>query len=132
MGRPVSEHPTELEMRILKILWERSPLPVRDVRAALAEQGRGLAHTSVITTLNRMVGKRYLVRVMRGKEFLFSPAVEQREVRQRMLGDLVRRVFDGSPAAVVLSLLDVAEVDEQELEELRQIIGRKTDRAEEV
>ncbi|MFM7723925.1 MAG: BlaI/MecI/CopY family transcriptional regulator, partial [Bacteroidota bacterium] len=46
--------------RILKILWQHSPLPVRDVRDALAEQGRDLAHTSVITTLNTMVGKRYL------------------------------------------------------------------------
>ncbi len=125
MARTASSHPTELELQILKTLWQRSPLPVRDVRQALAEQGRDIAHTSVITTLNKMVGKRYLKRAKRGKEFLFAPRVEEHDVAQRMLGDVVSRVFDGSPAAVVLALFDCAEIDQGELEQLRRIIDAK-------
>ena len=51
MARPNSEYPTELELQILKVLWEQSPQTVREVRDTLAVGGRDLAHTSVITTL---------------------------------------------------------------------------------
>ena len=125
MARPKSEYPTELELQILKILWDRSPLPVRDVREALAAAGRDIAHTSVITTLNTMVTKRYLRRKKEGKAFLFSPLADRDEVTQRMLGDVVDRVFDGSAAAVMLSLLDRADLDASELKELRRAIERK-------
>ncbi len=73
MARPKSLHPTELELQILKVLWDRSPLPVREIRQALADGGRDLAHTSVITTLGVMVRKRYLRRTKQGNAFLFAP-----------------------------------------------------------
>ena len=126
MARPASEHPTELELLILKILWDRSPLPVRDVRQALAAGGREAAHTSVITTLNTMVHKKLLRRRRDGKAYLFSPRVEQQAVRQRMLGDVVDRLFDGSAAAVMLSLFDRADLKPDELSQLRQFVDRKS------
>jgi BlaI family penicillinase repressor len=125
MARPAAEHPTELELRILKILWRESPLPVRDVRQRLADLGRDSAHTSVITTLNTMTRKRYLKRHKEGNAFLFSPRVQRGEVTRRMLGDLVDRVFDGSAQAVMLSLFDAAAVDADELKELRKVINQK-------
>ncbi|MHB1034204.1 MAG: BlaI/MecI/CopY family transcriptional regulator [Pirellulales bacterium] len=126
MARPKSENPTELELQILKVLWRRSPLPVREVREALAETGRDLAHTSVITTLNVMVRKKYLHRSMQGNACLFGPRIGRQEVSTRILGDVVRRVFDGSAAAVLVSLFDSADLDAGELKELRQIINQKT------
>ena len=126
MVRPKSSHPTELELQILKILWDRSPLAVRDVRDALEEAGRVLAHTSVITTLNVMVGKQYLKRTMQGKSCLFTPNVARDEVTGQMLGDIVQRLFDGSAKAVMLSLFESTELDADELKELRQILNRKT------
>ena len=126
MPRPPSEHPTELEHQILKILWDESPLPVRDIRRRLAEQGRELAHTSVITTLNIMVRKKSLQRTRHKNAFLFEPRISREDVSRRMLGDLVDRVFDGSAAAVVLSLFERSDIDPDELKELRSIIRRKT------
>ena len=125
MARPASQHPTELELIILKILWGRSPLLVREVRQALADEGRGIAHTSVITTLNTMVEKRYVSRKNSGNAFLFSPRVSHESVSRRMLGDVVTRLFGGSPAAAVLSIFDSAEIDTGELKELRRLINRK-------
>ena len=125
MARPQSEHPTELELKILKILWERSPLPVREIRQALSAAGHDIAHTSTITTLNTMVGKKYLRRQMQGNACLFAPRVSRQEVSQRMLGDIVRRVFDGSAKEVVLSLFGQAEIPAGELKELRSLINRK-------
>ena len=70
MVRPSAEQPTELELQFLKILWEKSPQPVREIRDALAKLGRDIVHTSVITTLNTMVKKRILTRKKDGKAFL--------------------------------------------------------------
>ena len=127
MARPESEHPTELELDILKVLWAESPLPVREVRARLEEQaGRVLAHSSVITMLNIMHRKGFLRRKRDGKAFLFAPKVEQEQVTGEMTRDLLSRAFGGSAKALVLNLLDTGELDAQELAEIRKLIGRKT------
>jgi len=125
MPRPRSSHPTELELQILRILWDRSPLPVRAIRAALAQGGRALAHTSVITTLGVMVRKEYLGRNKKGNAFLFWPAITREEVSDGMLSDIVHRVFDGSPTALMASLFNTSDVDSDEIEELRRLINRK-------
>ncbi|MEM9354003.1 MAG: BlaI/MecI/CopY family transcriptional regulator [Planctomycetota bacterium] len=126
MARHASEHPTELELEILKVLWQQSPLPVRAVRERLEEDaGRTLAHSSVITVLNIMHRKGYLRRRKQGNSFLFEPKSDKQSVTGRMMGDLLHRAFDGSPAAMVLNLLDTADVDAEELAELRKLIARK-------
>lgn len=125
MARPPSKYPTELELQILKVLWQQSPLLARDVQTALANDGRDLAKTSIITTLNTMVTKRYLTRVKQANMYLFSPRISASEVGERVLGDVVERVFDGSTSAVLLKLFDVKQVDADELKELRRIIDRK-------
>jgi predicted transcriptional regulator len=125
MARPKSEYPTELELQILKVLWRQSPMPVREVRDALAAAGRDIAHTSVITTLNVMVRKQYLRRSMQGNACLFQPRVTREEASQRMLGDMVDRVFDGSAKAVVLSLFDSADLNPADLKELRRLINQR-------
>ena len=127
MARAEYEHPTELELEILKVLWQESPLPVRDVRAKLEVQaGRSLAHSSVITMLNIMHRKGFLKRRKLGNAFLFSPKVEKESVTGRMMGDLLSRAFGGSPSAMVLNLLETADVDEDELAEIRRMINRKS------
>jgi len=126
MARSESEHPTELELEILKILWDESPLPVREVRARLeTEADRPLAHSSVITMLNIMHRKGFLRRRKEGKAFHFSPKVKKEKVSGKMMGDLLSRVFEGSSSAMVLNLLETADLDADELAELRRLINRK-------
>ena len=126
MARPGSEQPTELELEILKILWDESPLLVRDVRDRLETRAhRPLAHSSVITMLNIMHRKSFLRRRKEGKSFLFWPRVKKHHVAGRMVGDLLTRAFDGSASAMVLNLLETAEIDSDELAEIRNLIIRK-------
>lgn len=126
MARPGSDHPTKLELEILKILWDESPLPVRDVRAKLeTEADRPLAHSSVITTLNIMYDKGLLRRRKEGKSFLFSPKVEKDQIAGGIMGDLLSRLFDGSPSAMMLNLLETTDINSSELAELRKLITRK-------
>lgn len=125
MPRSRSEHPTELELEILKILWEESPLPVREVRERLERAGRKLAHSTVITMLNIMVRKGYLRRKMDGKACLFTPKVGRDRVAGGIVGDVLSRMFEGSATAMLLNLLETADLDSDELAEIRRLIARK-------
>jgi len=125
MARPASEHPTELELSILKVLWLKAPKTVDEVRESLAAAGRELAHSSVITIMNIMVRKQYLKRAKNGRAFEFTPLLAEDTVGRGMLQDLMTRVFDGSAQSLVLQLLETADVDSEELAAIRQIINRK-------
>ena len=126
MARPGSEHPTELELEILKILWEESPLPVREVRLRLEKKAkRKLTHSTVITMLNIMYDKGYLLRKKDGKSFLFAPKIKQASVSKGMVHDLLGRVFDGSAKAMMLSLIESTDLDDMELADLKKMINQK-------
>ena len=126
MARPQSRYPTELELQVLKILWRDGESSVMSVRDALADdQGRDIARTSVVTTLNIMTDKRLVRRRQSGRAYLFTAAVTQEQISHGMLGDLLDRVFDGSAEALLLNLLDSEHVDEEEHRALRRLINRK-------
>ena len=127
MAKAKRDSPTELELLILKVVWENSPQTARQIRGALAERGRDLAHTSVITTLQKMVDKQQLRQLdpVEGKAFRFEPLVSDQQVSRGMLGDLFERVFDGSAEAVMLSLFDVAALDDDALKSLRRAFNQK-------
>ena len=126
MPKRMSEHPTELELLILQVLWEESPLLVGDVQERLAKgrARRDLTYSTVITVLNVMVRKKYLKREKQGKAFLYSPLVTEERVGQNMLGDIVDRVFDGSASSVMMNLLEKGDMAPDELKEIRKMINR--------
>jgi predicted transcriptional regulator len=124
MARPSSRHPTELELEILKILWRQGPLPVSKVRDALAGF-RDLAITSVTTIMNIMVRKGYLTRQRSTGSYAYRPRISERATGRRMLRDMVDRVFDGSAAVVMARLLETADLDERELNEIRALLNRQ-------
>ena len=121
--------PTELELLILKVLWRSDesdlPMPVREIRQGLEGFGRVLAHTSVITTLNVMVEKKFLKRSKRKNAFLFAPIVAEDEVQSNAIGDLLNKVFDGSAQSLMSALLGRADVDDEDLDQINKMINRK-------
>ncbi len=128
MTRPPLNHPTELELEILKVLWRHGPATVREVREALAPT-RKLAHTSVITMMNIMTDKGYLTRDTGESRHVYRARVTANSVRKRMLGDLVRRAFDGSAVAMMLHLLDTSDLNADELVELRRHLNEKEEQS---
>jgi BlaI family penicillinase repressor len=134
MARPASQHPTDLELEILKALWRLGPSPVRRVRDALAAGAPGspprdLAYTSVMTVMTIMTNKGYLRRAKaRGKPdggYVYHARVAQQSTTGRMLRDLVDRAFSGSAAGAALNLIESSEITPDELRRLRELIDRK-------
>ena len=129
MARSASRHPTNSELQILKILWAGDgPRSVRQVRDALAERyPPARAYTSVITLMSIMHRKRYLRRrKARDGGYLYTASVGEGETGRGMLRDLVDRVFRGSALTAVLHLLDERDLGEQELQQLRAMVNRRT------
>lgn len=128
MSRPPSKHPTELELEILKILWRDGPSPVREVREALRPV-RVLAYTSVMTVMKIMVDKGYLARRKEGASYVYRARAREDATKRGMLRDLVDRAFEGSAASVMQNLLGQGELDAAELQELRELLERKSEEA---
>ncbi len=120
-----SKYPTELELEILKVVWEQGSASVRAVRDVLAERGRDLAHTSVMTMMGIMTDKGYLNRSRAGNSFVYQPRITHEWTAGRMLKDVVERAFDGSAASAMVHLIESGEVDERELAELRRLLDKK-------
>jgi len=124
MARPKSKYPTELELEILKILWKEGEQSVRQVRELLAESGRDLAHTTLVTMLNLMTEKKYVSRKPKANSYLFRPKVKQEDVAKGMTSDLVTRVFGGSASAMMLSLLKHETLSPDEQEQLLELVKK--------
>ena len=74
---------------------------------------------------DKLLHKGYLDKKKDGKSYFYWPVVSEPDVSQRMLGDMVSRVFDGSAKRLVLNLIDGEEIEERELLELRKLINQK-------
>lgn len=111
----------DLQLAILRALWERGEASVADVHAAL--RARRLALTTIATMLRKMEEKGLVAHSERGRQFLYRAAVDPELVHKNLVGDLVSRLFDGDPLALVNHLLRAGEIDLDELEELRQDVA---------
>ncbi len=124
MAKRGSCHPTPLELEILKVLWRQGPSTVRQVRERLGGR-RKLAHTTVMTMMGIMTEKGYLDRCKKGRSYLYTAVAAENQTLSTMLGDVVQRAFDGSTMAAMVHLLQMEQVDEAELAELRKLIRQK-------
>ena len=125
MSRPASKHPTELELQILTVLWREGALSGRQIRDAL-EPDRKLTYPSVMTMLGIMEDKGYVRRKKERGSYVYSARIKQEANSRRMLSDLVERVFDGSAVTAMVNLLESAEIDDEELKQLRRLLKKKT------
>ena|SRR2546421_3790319 len=128
MARRRSEHPTELELEFLHVLWRDGASTARQVQLALADS-RKLAKTSVHTVLKIMERKGLVRRESRRKSQgsnLFIPLYTQQHTSRIMVRDLLRRVFHGSATAMLLSLFGEHKVSLRELQSLQKLARRKS------
>lgn len=86
---------TPLELDIMKAVWQQSPITVRDVQLAIRSKRR-LAYTTVMTTMNRLYLKGFLLRNLQSRAHLYEPAQAYVTVREAALDGLVQDYFDGS------------------------------------
>ncbi len=116
--------PTEAELGILNVLWDRGPSTVRDVHDALYRE-EGAGYTTALKLLQIMHGKGLVVRDDSERAHVFRPAISKERTQKRFLLDMVQRVFDGSPSQLVLQALGGRpRATREEVEEIRALLDK--------
>lgn len=108
----------ELQLAILRTLWQRGDSAVTDVHQALSD--RGLALTTIATMLRKMEEKGLVAHRENGRQFLYRAKVAPDLVQKNLVSELVTRLFDGDPLELVNHLLRQGEIDLGELDDLRR------------
>jgi len=121
MARPPSTHPTDGELEILRVLWDRGPTSLGELCEALRRE-RDVATTTVATMLRVMLDKGLARRKPAGRGHRWSAAVTHAAAARSMVGKLVDGVFDGSAGRLVTHLVEGGKLSDNELAELRQLI----------
>jgi predicted transcriptional regulator len=121
MARPRQKNPTPAELEVLQILWDHGPCTVREVMNLLSPK-RPRAYTSVMSLMNIMAEKGQLNQKPKGRAFTYSAKISRDKTQSNMLKDLLNRAFDGSANSLVTHLLQQAEPNKEELDEIRETI----------
>ena len=121
MARKRSPALTDAESRVMSVLWQRETATVGDVVAALTQE-RAVTYSTVQTILRILETKGYVTHEKVARAFVYRPAVDERQARQRALKHLVARLFNGSPSLLVLNVLEDEAIDRTELKRLKKLI----------
>jgi predicted transcriptional regulator len=122
MKKKLVPKPTDAELAILRVLWERGPSTVRQVYDVLSEQ-RDFAYTTTLKLLQLMTEKGITVREEEGRVHLYRAGFAQEDTQQRLVADLLDRAFGGSSAKLVVQALAAKPASPDELREIRQLLA---------
>jgi BlaI family penicillinase repressor len=116
--------PTEGELELLGILWERGPATVRDLFDAVNTK-RDVVYTGVLKLLQIMTEKGLVERDERERAHVYRAAISQSDTEVRFLRELSERFFAGSAAQLALRALEIDRASDAELNMIRQLIAKK-------
>ena len=118
---------TNVELELMTILWSLGEGNVAQVIAALPAE-RALAYTSVSTILRILESKGFVAARREGRGHLYKPTLTKNEYEARAVKDVVNRVFQGVPVAMVRQLLENVAMSDDDVRELRKLVAGLKDR----
>jgi predicted transcriptional regulator len=116
--------PTESELELLRIVWDKEPATVRDIYDALNLQ-RPSGYTTVLKMLQIMTAKGLVIRDEASRAHLYRSAISQDAMQSKILKDLSVRLFSGSAAQLALHALAMEPASAGELAEIRALLESK-------
>jgi predicted transcriptional regulator len=121
MARRKKPGPTDRELAILGVLWDKGPCSVREVHEAL-DQDTETGYTTTLKLMQIMVEKGLLVRDDDGRRHIYRPALSEEKTQNQLVADLLDRVFAGSAEKLVLRALSAKKVSPKELKRIREML----------
>ena len=113
--------PTDAELAILRVLWERGPSTVREVQEALHEQ-RGTGYTTALKLLQIMTEKGLVRRNDSQRTHVYEAAASRDQTQRQLVTDLLERAFGGSAEQLVLQALSAKKSSREELAQIRELL----------
>ena len=126
MAKRDQRRPTDAEIEILRVLWERGPSTVREVHRTLEER-RGTGYTTVLKLMQIMTEKGLVERDASVRPQVYRTTKSARQMQQRLVGDLLDRIFDGSPGEMVLRALSSRKTTPDERGKIRRMLDELED-----
>jgi BlaI family penicillinase repressor len=124
----VTPRPTDGELAILRILWDRGPSTVRQVHDVLAHE-RQAAYTTALKLLQIMTEKGLVERDERDRTHVYRARLSEETTQRQLVRDLVDRAFGGSATKLVMQALATKRASAEELRDIRKAIdGARNDR----
>jgi len=113
--------PTESELEILNILWDKGPSTVRDVHEVL-EKSKDAGYTTTLKLMQIMHEKKLLNRDTGNKTHVYEAAVSQKQTQGQIIQRLIDTAFNGSASQLVMQALGNHKASKEELDEIRQYL----------
>ena len=117
----------ETEMEVLHHVWELEHATVAQVHDRILKT-RKVAYTTIMTVMKKLADKGYLKYDKDGATYVYRPAQTKGEVQQGLLDNLVEKAFNGSPAALIQTLVKHESLSNEELDDIRKLIEDLEDR----
>ena len=124
MANPTIHRLGDLQLKIMKALWDASEATVTQVRQIVSPDAR-LAHSTIATMLRKMEARGLIKHRLLERKFLYRPLVKQDEVARKMSEHFIEGLFEGSLADMVSHLLKTQDISRQELERLEKLIAEQ-------
>ena len=116
--------PTEAELELLTILWDRGPATVRDLFDAVNLK-RPVVYTGVLKLLQIMTDKGLVARNESERAHVYRAVAAREETQRRFMREISDRLFAGSAAQLALRALEMEPASEEDLSEIRKLLRRK-------
>jgi len=114
--------PTESELEILQVLWERDKASVREVHEELLKT-KEAGYTTTLKLMQIMFEKGLVSRDDSFKTHIYRPSVSKEKTQQHLLGKMINNLFGGSSTELVLQALGNHKASPAELEEIQQLLN---------
>ena len=121
MGRQRLPHPTDREIAILRILWDKGPSTVKQVNEAM-NKDRATGYTTTLKLMQIMAEKGLVVRDESAFQHVYKPAISEEKAQKQLVGNLLERAFSGSAEKLVMRALSAKKVSPEELSRIRKML----------
>jgi BlaI family transcriptional regulator, penicillinase repressor len=119
---------TELQLALMKVMWDGGEVTVVDLHDALRRAERKIAQSTVATLLARMEKKGLVTHRQEGRQYLYRALVSEGQVRRSVVAEvsgLFGRLFEGDVTEMVSHLLRESDVEADDLARLKRMIQER-------
>ncbi|UCS95316.1 BlaI/MecI/CopY family transcriptional regulator [Echinicola marina] len=114
--------PTDAELEILSILWDKSEASVREIHDVLS-QTKDTGYTTTLKTMQIMFSKGLLSRSEQGRSHLYMPAITEKETQNSLLSSFMDSTFGGSAKKLIMRAIGQSNPSKEEINEIRQLLN---------
>ena len=114
--------PTDAELEILNVLWQRGASTVRDVHQAITRTRPAMGYTTVLKLMQIMAEKNLVQRDESQRAHVYEARLEREQTQRQLIGDLLDRAFEGSAMKLVMQALNTKQASAEELSTIRDML----------